>query len=44
MANSIEHHLKLIVGDLVLSLAKLAVENEQLRETQKPTSKPKAQK
>jgi hypothetical protein len=40
MANTIEQHLKLLIGDLVITVAKLSAENEQLRETQKaPTRK-----
>jgi len=41
MANTIEHHLKLIAGDLLITLAKLSAENEALRENQRPPRKPK---
>jgi len=32
MAESVDHHAKLIIGDLVLTVAKLSAENEDLRE------------
>lgn len=32
MANPIDYHAKLIIGDLVLTIAKLTAENEALRE------------
>jgi len=34
MANSIDHHAKLIIGDLVLTVARQAAEIEALREAQ----------
>jgi hypothetical protein len=44
MANSIEHHAKLIIGDLVLTVAKQAAELEALRESQQLAKKPRAKK
>lgn len=43
MAQNADHHVKLIIGDMVLTIAKLAAENEALRENQKPVRKPKRQ-
>jgi hypothetical protein len=42
MANTVDHHAKLIIGDLVLTIAKMAAENETLRENQKPPKKAKS--
>lgn len=39
MANTADHHLKVLIGDLVITVAKLAAENETLRE-QIPIPKP----
>lgn len=44
MANTPEHHAKLIIGDLVFTVAKQAAEIETLRESQKAPKKPKAAK
>ena len=33
-------HVKLLIGDLVLTLAKLQADNEMLRVNQKPAPKP----
>jgi hypothetical protein len=32
MANTVEHHAKLIIGDLVLTVAKLSAEKDALAE------------
>lgn len=32
MANPVDYHAKLMIGDLVLTVAKLSAENEALRE------------
>ncbi len=39
MANSPDYHAKLIIGDLVLTIARLSADNEALRENQKPGKK-----